>query len=153
MSDIPPLSHEDPRLEDLAGSLDGLGHALTARESTEPPITLIATIRASTRRRRLARALTLSGLAAALLLAVVAFAMTRPVRTSSVPLPPVVHNSSPVLTQPTMATLRALNRDSTPETLRLPSSPIGSAAAASVAVSPRDARDPESMARVLGASR
>lgn len=150
MPDTHPPSPADESLNALASSLDGLGNALAARESSEPPAALTAAMLIASQRRRAVRTLAFSGLAAALLLAVLAFAMMRPARTPETLSPPVVRTTTPTMSEPTMATLRTLNRNSTPETLHLPSTPSGAASAAGASISPRDALDPESVARVLG---
>lgn len=149
-----PQYPDDSQMESLAGSLDGLGDALAAREIDEPPTALIAAMRARAVRRTLVRWATLASVAAALLLAALAFSMTRPAALP--PRPTIVQDtppsiSPPSMTQPTMATLRSLNQNATPETLRLPSGFSGSAPA--VTMSPRDARTPESVARALGTFR
>ena len=150
MSD--PLLQTTP--DDLNDRLDSLGLALGARESHEPPATVLAAVRARTRRTTMARYAGPLAVATMLTLAAGVYMAThagsRPINVE----PTIVKNAARI-DQPTFAALRTLNRDATPETLRFPSSTVGSSVGSdpSAVMQPRYARDPEAMARLLGSSR
>ncbi len=110
-------------------------------------------VRTRARRTTLARWGGPLALAATLAIAALAYFATRPAPVQ--PLPPIVHQPTPVAPTQSLAALRTLNRDATPETLRLPGLQSGKSGVASsdAPLQPRFSRDPESMANLLGTPR
>jgi len=153
MPDLPSAHPSD----DLENRLDALGRALAAEQPAQPAAAVLAAMRAR-RSRRVVVARLGGALALAAVLALAVFAYTtshaRPDRTiitaTNSHLPP---SHAPLPASPTMAALRTLNQDATPETLRFPNDVSTSTSGPSTVIQPVDANDARSIARLLGSER
>lgn len=150
----PSIQPQSPT--NLSDRLDAYGRGLIQRESADSPAALLAAVRDRKQRLVIARIGAISAIAAALALAAIGYMLMRPTPPKPTELAtpngpvrpqPVQPNGSQA---PTLAALRNLNRDGSPESLRLPTVASGSVGAASTR--PSDARNPDSVARLLGAS-
>lgn len=153
---MPDPSIQPPSPTNLSDRLDAYGRGLIQRESADAPGALLAAVRDRKQQIVIARIGAISAIAAAIALAAIGSMLLRPAPPKPTEL---VTPNGPVRPQPaqpagsqapTLAALRKLNRDGSPDSLRLPTVASGSVGAASSR--PSDARNPDSVARLLGAS-